>query len=88
MTIASDFYEFLWTVSPLTRYQQAPGSPGRKLHNRIAELEEGHALLAARYADLEREFAGAKSQIRRLEDELSCKCDPDQPHQPECQEAK
>ncbi len=41
MTIASDFYDYLMTLGDGAVV--ASGSPGRKLHNRIAELEEGHA---------------------------------------------
>lgn len=75
MTIASDFYELLQTFGDGAT---APGTWGRKLHNRIAELEETHAtlrsgfeasmedlgLLSAKHADLQREHAIVKADHR------------------------
>lgn len=72
MTIASDFY--VW----LDNDHRTPGTEGRKLHNRIAELEEFHAtlrsgfrtvvdeesLLAAKYADLQREHARLQGKYK------------------------
>lgn len=63
MTIASDFYAFLRTLGDGAVV--ASGSPGRKLHNRIAELEEGtgFAELQAQYANLQREHARVKAEV-------------------------
>lgn len=47
MTIASDFYSFL--DEELGDGAVEPGTWGRELHNRIAELEERHAELRKNY---------------------------------------
>ena len=75
MTIASDFYDYLRGT-----LQAEPGTEGRKLHSRIAELEEVHAtlrsgfetvvdeksLLAGRHADLRREHAELRGEASSL----------------------
>ena len=49
MTIASDFYTWL------DNDHRTPGTEGRRIHNRIAELEETHTTLQRELLDVTRE---------------------------------